>query len=676
MATPARPTAVGQKPPNSHQGWTGVFTVRVVERTTIDLPALPAKATRGTWDQMTRVTFNPDGSVTGNYRSQNEQTSTVRGDTSTQTVYELDRNEGDGLATGDATVHMDADGSYEIITYGLLLPAPGFAYTKVTNSVEGTTVSNDDHPNSMGTYNVTGKTTSGSNTIQGKSVGTHTEPREGGAVVTTTEMSWSLSRAETLAVTVSIENYEDWWPQAGPSEDAPGNTLHVHARLQHRDGSPADEKAVFTFDLLDTSAVPGICINFPKRAQPQPKKDLRLDAEANATSNVGSEGQTATTKTPGLEAEAVISSYDWGGYGAVRVTATIGDRKIIGYLEADGSQPEIRIPKRTAGSRIADYWKRLNDVDSTAKDIDDVDEVPKSQVLDGDGLSLYEEYRGFYENGRHVRGNPHVKDLFVRDHAGPSAEPGFALLAEISDMDVHHQITDDEMREDRVINFNNEINTHAVDQHALALFLSPTAGDSFSSGKQRCPFETTRTEVVPENVAIRGVVGQRREFAAAVAHELLHGCGVDHHSDAEHEDFPYAVWKKNGPGLYTETADGFGTPITIVAANGTPLTDDQIAGRFLTAFPNQLYVATERGGEHSGAEECVMRYDCNDAYTKGDHRTIIHGREAPGTSLCSSRAGTGINAHGGTPDTSRHGDASRGNCKAQICVNDKRAQQQ
>ncbi len=81
-----------------------------------------------------------------------------------------------------------------------------------------------------------------------------------------------------------------------------------------------------------------------------------------------------------------------------------------------------------------------------------------------------------------------------------------------------------------------------------------------------------------------------------------------------------------------------------------------------------------QGGQHSGHQECIMRYYFADLYEmaggKGFYR-IAAGAEHIGFYLCRSPAGTGVNAPGHKPQ-SRHGPAGAGggNCFGQLCPND------
>jgi hypothetical protein len=77
-------------------------------------------------------------------------------------------------------------------------------------------------------------------------------------------------------------------------------------------------------------------------------------------------------------------------------------------------------------------------------------------------------------------------------------------------------------------------------------------------------------------------------------------------------------------------------------------------------------------GEHSGDEQCVMRYFFAHVYpAAGQDKTYYIGFNEPtGVQICADRKGTGVNAPDRKPQP-RYFDAAprRGECRKWICVN-------
>src|SRR5207248_2625192 len=115
-------------------------------------------------------------------------------------------------------------------------------------------------------------------------------------------------------------------------------------------------------------------------------------------------------------ATANIACYDYGAYGKIKVTAEVAGGEIVGYLQGDASKTAkpVLLPKRKDNSFIADAWKDDNGVSDLGDD-DDSEDSPAGDGHKGDGLTLYEEYRGFSENLRHIRTDPITKDLLIAD---------------------------------------------------------------------------------------------------------------------------------------------------------------------------------------------------------------------------------------------------------------------
>jgi len=82
-------------------------------------------------------------------------------------------------------------------------------------------------------------------------------------------------------------------------------------------------------------------------------------------------------------------------------------------------------------------------------------------------------------------------------------------------------------------------------------------------------------------------------------------------------------------------------------------------------------------GEHSGAEDCLMRYYFAKYYESKKPATIGNkqyyligeGTEHTGMEICHDKTGTGVNAPGHKPQ-SRYSDAAHGDCASHICPND------
>jgi hypothetical protein len=319
-------------------------------------------------------------------------------------------------------------------------------------------------------------------------LGTVTENNLSAANVT-----WSFD-PEELELVVDPKDYDTWMPEGadfydsrsgGVPESEIGTSIDVEATVRRKaDGLPPRNSAVLSieFRLVQSSAEPGIALNTPPRsrlANPQPK-DLQLDPTRNAALRpavVVSPGDTSkgvASQGVGNTATAEVSAYDWGAFGELEVYATLDTGHVLkGHLISDPSVETIRLPKRDASSHVADEWKRQHGVAQKADSADDEDNPGGTGQDLGDGLSLYEEYRGFFEGGMHRRGDgrretdPKVKDLFVKNDYGSVLAPGFKLLADGGRLRVHHELNDDEIDAGSVVNYNPGQGAHVVDQHGV-----------------------------------------------------------------------------------------------------------------------------------------------------------------------------------------------------------------
>jgi hypothetical protein len=626
----------------------------------------------------------------------------------------------------------------------------------------------------------------GRRTIPLKNQGQYPEGTELSGGATTT---WNLTRNEKLEVVVEIPGYDKWLPKGTKDEEKAGNTLEVKARLKTKDGSPLQEKArKFTFELLRVSQEPGVCMNYPATPKKDPDPDLQFDQKAQQDLVVVDDQDQPVKNKKGLkvrskkegdqtQATAVVGAYDWGAYGEIRVTAEMPNkREIIGYLKTDKGNPNIRLPKRKDGSFIADAWKEkwkkevpkileLADDDDTEDDPHGSKHEPdpgpgpgmcahcagKRQCLGGhkgDGLTLYEEYRGFYVNGKHVCGHPGKKDVFIhrRKDVSGQAREGILLFASITGLNVHVGLRDDEIGpKTEPVNYDPEgeapkgtppgeltarpvwVNANVRKEtsrdgvpppptlgpkYGILMAATPRAGPARGYGFPGWPKKVALgSTFVPgdwnEFRTGTGELLRRDRYPRYLAHELLHCCNVSHHGPRYENgklvrgkpDLGFVFWKLDGQKVVQTLADDNGDPK--VDAGGKPVQDDPIPLRdvqwedgnavdpkslaewlSMTVFEHnrdagaQVYVASQ-GGEHSGYQDCVMRWEGASVFLK-DHVYYLNRKQGQSfeltpMSLCDWPDDRGVSLPGLTlPALGRYGNAPNGFCKSQICVNDAR----
>ncbi len=235
--------------------------------------------------------------------------------------------------------------------------------------------------------------------------------------------------------------FQNFIPE-GPKVDGStthGNMLSFHIRIIDKKNSGKDVTAshpfTVTYSLDKVSTYKGICMNYPKDGADE-KPDLRWDTLVKAESHVASyTDNTITSKTrEGDQAIAFVTSYDYASYGILkaRVHLDDDDLDLEAHLKNKPDEPFVTIPVDDNHNKIADKWEK--DVGTYPKTSDadfDEDEMPKKQKRNGDGYTLFEEYRGFkvkdniiaggshedFKNG-HVRMDPGYKDIFINDVDG------------------------------------------------------------------------------------------------------------------------------------------------------------------------------------------------------------------------------------------------------------------
>ncbi|QSQ19434.1 hypothetical protein JY651_29425 [Pyxidicoccus parkwayensis] len=531
-------------------------------------------------------------------------------------------------------------------------------------------------------------------TVNGALVSSVPEPLPYGSTPVEWDFEWDLRPEETdVDLVLSAEDHDTWLPKATipgsgpvsltgePSQIAPGSTIVLKAEVIPRDPASSTAMKQMTFNLV-SSELPGIAMNWQTSQLAEPPlfeanpADLRFDSDKNTSRGLEYVSET-TVQTPEstalMEATAEVSSYDFGGFGEAFVLGlSTNDRFVISRLKdpsvPPGSLPAIidgrlLLPKRASDSIIADSWKQS--MGTTLKsDNDDTESLPSPLGTGGtghhgDGLSQFEEYRGFVLKGAHFRSDPTEVDYFLRNETGAAFVPGISLFSSLTHIKVHDVGPYDFPSVSRIINANHSGGVHNNLQRAVII------KSEFNKYSKSTAHGIVGT---PKDVLYIGIATTTppADLKFVVAHELAHSANVPHHGEGGIIEAKWTL--DNSTGTVTEYPD---SPAgmscgRINAIRGTPdpLTDEQyvfIGGRCQESNKSSVF---------SGAHDCIMRTPANAHIPmEGGHR---HERivitESYGNTLCTSSDGTGFNS----PPNSRYGSAmnGRGECAQKVCVND------
>ncbi len=236
---------------------------------------------------------------------------------------------------------------------------------------------------------------------------------------------------------ISSPDYGDWRPAGGKSEsDVSEGIIGFNVFIVDKDtGKSTAAVSVdgWKVELKDVSHEPGISMNYPTKTKlisPTPAdldfNDLNSGIFPNVT--VADDGLTLTaTPDPatGNQFAFFMNFRDWGAWGTLNVTTTLAGQTLKAHF-ANDETTDILLPKRQQGSHIPDSWKTDHNIPLETADSDDSESDPVGyQSCTGDGLTLYEEYRGFMETESILRGSL-KKDFFIQNIGGGDLKPGIS----------------------------------------------------------------------------------------------------------------------------------------------------------------------------------------------------------------------------------------------------------
>lgn len=231
---------------------------------------------------------------------------------------------------------------------------------------------------------------------------------------------WTLAPVwRDIELVVRVDDYERWLPEGGKDGRTPGSLLNLHAELRSKDGKPLHLGArKIRFELMKTSKEKGVCLNWPPSSGDD-AFDFRFIPGATSLpeDDQFQKVMTVAIGNPITQASAAVGCYDWGAAADLRATAELEDgRVVVGHLDGQQDRIHVPLPKRQPHSKVADSWKTSHGHPLEEDDAWDEDAAPKPAKVKGDGLTLYEEYRGaFLKDGNHARLNPDQMELFVLD---------------------------------------------------------------------------------------------------------------------------------------------------------------------------------------------------------------------------------------------------------------------
>ncbi len=509
-------------------------------------------------------------------------------------------------------------------------------------------------------------------------------------------LNWTLhDQLPETELIVRSSRYAQWLPSL-QADLSPGEPLAFVATVESPTGANLDRVRVkkYTWTLLETSREPGVALNFPLGAKDS-DPDLRLVGWTTDPEGQRSEHSPSTGE---LSSRIEVHPHDWGGWSTLRVEAELEDgRTLRGRLvPAPLSAPEtdILIPRRHVQRKVPEHWASRNGVSAKADNEDDEPRPFGKSGADGDGLSVYEEYRGIYVQGEHRSLDPHQKDLVVSNDGGAIADAALSTFEKLSGLQVHRA------RDSELDAFSKlSVNQNRKD--------GPTAGP-----QKGLPIVTSRLTVRPNVLlppgsrlrngvrarvpfALPGVapsVDQKSLLESIVLQQLFQAVGVDRPGPDDHlryfelqlpppggAEAPFMLLLPNTPVV---VLDSFGEDVakkwsarvrraidqapTRVPPGQSPADQDNwVKGRrhHLITF---RWLVGEKGGAHSGPDYCVMRdwfadihrSRLNDPSGRPIYRlTDPHrGAERRGTVLGTTRQGTGVNAPDHLPEP-RYGDS-------------------
>jgi hypothetical protein len=503
-------------------------------------------------------------------------------------------------------------------------------------------------------------------------------------------------------ISSGVNDYSKWIPQGPPppaknpgaSPLKKGNSICFDVYLVDKK-NPEQRLSGIKYDvdfkLTDVSIEPGYCNNYPLNSIDK-GKDLKFDESLKNASHAEYDSLELKTKDYyGQNFIAVITSYDYGSFGKLTATVTLEFGSQYQAHFKNDKRTVILLPKDDNNNQVADEWEIEQGIFQKNYSSFWDGEKEDNNDHDGDGLTLYEEYRGMMVKGKHLRLNPNVKDIIIANTTSQKIDGAMSYFSNACKgkiVPVEVKAGDELDNDNPIVNKNSDfakmgdqygivfkiVNNLIGDDGSVVLgqaFVKnniATGADNGNGLQSHIPGANEPVAGSPKDVKYLALndtlLNDITLLNYSFAHELGHCLGVQHHGNSKthsFDNFDRYLFQKQG--------------FSYISEDGTPQNSEQFINNLKNHVPME---AALPGSQAGGDVGCIMCY--NQAYEfsfpndiKGNVLIVCDIRHPNGSYFCTNQKGTDRN----DPVTSgKHpypvfGNATTGgNCTGSILVKD------
>lgn len=224
-------------------------------------------------------------------------------------------------------------------------------------------------------------------------------------------LDWDIGRR--IEIEAELKGLEkDWLPLGGDEE----NEITISAEITN----PSNYEGKFKFTLYEVTKEPGYAINMGD------SKELDLEFATGQNSFLEpvqtTDGWTIESTESLNKIDIIVKANDYGAWGKLKCEVIVDGEE---YDCKTSNEKDFTIPLDEDENKIADSWEEEEEVNGY-NELWDEDPKPQNQDGNGDGFSLYEEYRGAVDiDNKHQRLSPKLKELFIKDEDGIAAQSNF-----------------------------------------------------------------------------------------------------------------------------------------------------------------------------------------------------------------------------------------------------------